>query len=261
MRKQETVTIIDKFKRQKTNVVPPKTSELPEDEEEKDSDISFGTAGNMSRSYSIDSLDHRNSEDGVSPLGLAKKETKISEMRRGKEQYNALSNMSHEESMDASLQNEGSVKVGAIGSLVHDDKKLKGAPKKKKRHHQLMESSSMGSHHDLELAQDSLPTIDSKYSKNVSQQKLNRMRYRKNKVKYLFYPEDSFKSHWDLLISLILIASSTITPLHIAFAGLEEPLGWQIFNYFIDVMFTLDIIIIFNAAYHDDEFKIVEDRK
>lgn len=58
--------------------------------------------------------------------------------------------------------------MSAIGNLIHSDKKLKGPPKKKKKHsHQLLESS-MSSHHELEVAHDSLPVIDSKYSKNVS---------------------------------------------------------------------------------------------
>lgn len=66
---------------------------MTEEQEGKESDASFGT-GNLSRSYSVSSLDNRNSEEGVSPVAnLKRKETKISEMRRG-DQYNPLSNMS-----------------------------------------------------------------------------------------------------------------------------------------------------------------------
>lgn len=88
-----------------------------------------------------------------------------------------------------------------------------------------------------------------------------RTRYRKNKVPHLFYPEDEFKNNWDLVVSLVLIVSSTATPLHIAFGEIQEPLEWQIVNLVVDLIFTLDIMVIFNSAYHDEDFVIVEDRK
>jgi hypothetical protein len=92
------------------------------------------------------------------------------------------------------------------------------------------------------------------------------MRYRQNKKPYLFYPEDQYKVYWDLFITMILLISCLITPWRIAFADLkkidiEEPLHWEIINYLIDGLFAVDIFVIFNSAYHDDDFNIVVDRK
>lgn len=66
-------------------------------------------------------------------------------------------------------------------------------------------------------------------TENISQDKLDRMRFRQNKRALLFYPEDQYKIYWDLFITFILLASCLITPWRIAFSdlkqiGIEEPL-------------------------------------
>ena len=87
------------------------------------------------------------------------------------------------------------------------------------------------------------------------------MRTRKNKKKWIFYPEDVKKGYWDLWITLVLLISCLTTPFNIAFGDIIEPVEWVVFNWFTDIMFLIDIFVIFNSAYHDSEFKIVEDRK
>jgi len=52
-----------------------------------------------------------------------------------------------------------------------------------------------------------------------------------------------------------------LTPFNIAFGQIEEPIGWVLVNFTIDFCFLVDIMVIFNSAYYDEEFIIVEDRK
>jgi hypothetical protein len=61
---------------------------------------------------------------------------------------------------------------------------------------------------------------------------------------------------------LILLISCILTPYRIAFSenDVEETVGWQIVGYGIDVFFFIDIIVIMNSAFYDEEFQIVEDR-
>ena len=87
------------------------------------------------------------------------------------------------------------------------------------------------------------------------------MRHRKDKKKYLLYPEDQKKVKWDLFITVVLLVSCMLTPYNIAFGDIIEPLEWTIINLSIDAFFFVDIVIIFNSAYYDEEFMIVEDRK
>jgi hypothetical protein len=83
----------------------------------------------------------------------------------------------------------------------------------------------------------------------------------RDKVKAcIFYPEDAFKVNWDPFITIILLISCILTPLRIAFGGETEPLGWEIINNTIDVFFLFDIIIIFNSAFYDDDYNIIDDR-
>lgn len=72
----------------------------------------------------------------------------------------------------------------------------------------------------------------------------------------MFYPENSFKSFWDLFITIILLVSCITTPYFIAF---ENSSSW--YEYIIDVLFLMDMIIVFNTAYYDENYEIVDSRK
>ena len=76
----------------------------------------------------------------------------------------------------------------------------------------------------------------------------------------MIYPEFKWKTHWDLFITVILIFTCISTPFRIAFTE-TDALGWLIVNYTIDSLFFVDIVLIFNSAYQDEDFRIVDDRK
>ena len=38
-------------------------------------------------------------------------------------------------------------------------------------------------------------------------------------------------------------------------------MAWTIVNYIVDLLFFVDIIVIFNSAFNNDDFEVVEDRK
>jgi hypothetical protein len=60
----------------------------------------------------------------------------------------------------------------------------------------------------------------------------------------LLYPDSNFKKNWDVIISLILLATCILTPLNFAFQDdLDEILGVVITNYLIDILFFFDILI------------------
>lgn len=89
------------------------------------------------------------------------------------------------------------------------------------------------------------------------------MTSRENTVAYLFYPEYKFKAYWDLFMTLILIITCMLTPLNIAFTNSEESLATpqNIILMAIDGFFLLDIFVIFNSAYYDDETNLIENRR
>jgi len=116
---------------------------------------------------------------------------------------------------------------------------------------------------DEVIVGDMMPRIDVSKLKSKDKEKLERMRRRKDKKELLLYPEDQEKVTWDLFITVVLLASCMITPYRIAFQDYNtaEPLAWTIVSFTIDFFFFIDIIIIFNSAFYDEEFLIVEDRK
>ena len=74
----------------------------------------------------------------------------------------------------------------------------------------------------------------------------------------LIYPEDKYKSNWDLLMAVLLIFTCMVTPYRIAFS--EDDALWITINYTVDFLFFCDIIVIFFTAFYDEEFVIHENR-
>lgn len=72
----------------------------------------------------------------------------------------------------------------------------------------------------------------------------------------LLHPDNSFKVKWDIFIMLILLFSCIITPLRLAFDD-DESQAWTIALYTIDILFFLDIVIIFNTIIHDEKYQLV----
>lgn len=75
----------------------------------------------------------------------------------------------------------------------------------------------------------------------------------------MLYPEDHFVDYWSVYITLVLLLTCIATPYRIAFEN-EDSLDWQIINGLIDFSFFVDMVIIFNSAYYDEDFKMVVDR-
>jgi hypothetical protein len=73
-------------------------------------------------------------------------------------------------------------------------------------------------------------------------------------------PLDEIKGLWDIALVIVLVFSSLMSPYRLAFVE-EDDTKWKVINFVVDLMFTIDIIVVFNTAYYDDDYKIVEERK
>lgn len=73
----------------------------------------------------------------------------------------------------------------------------------------------------------------------------------------LLYPEDKAYNLWNLFIALLLIFACVYTPLDIAFSkgGAIDPIMLS-----VDVLFLVDIFVIFNSAFYNQDFDIIDDR-
>jgi hypothetical protein len=55
---------------------------------------------------------------------------------------------------------------------------------------------------------------------------------------------------WDLTISMLLLITCVTTPFDLAFADeIEDVESYTIFRNTIDILFFIDIVVIFNTAY------------
>ena len=74
------------------------------------------------------------------------------------------------------------------------------------------------------------------------------------------YPEDQIKVNWDLFITIVLLFACIMTPIRIAFEQKDDHSG-EIVDYIVDGLFVVDMCIIFNTAFYDPDFQIIDDRK
>lgn len=89
-----------------------------------------------------------------------------------------------------------------------------------------------------------------------------RMVARENRKWFLFYPEDKFKSRWDSLMTFCLIFTCMSTPLYISFQENAETMTpWEWINLAVDILFVIDIIVVFLSAFYNDDFQIVDNLK
>ena len=66
-------------------------------------------------------------------------------------------------------------------------------------------------------------------------------------------PTSNFKVKWDLIIIVIALWNSVQIPYDFAFPGDFDAVGWDIFDYFTDLLFGFDIIMNFRSAYLDSK--------
>ena len=100
---------------------------------------------------------------------------------------------------------------------------------------------------------------DQDYDEDIPKQVRKRKRRRDNRKPYMLYPEDDFKNNWDLFITVILLLTCVVTPIRIAFYESDDVL-WTAINYTIDFCFLVDMIVSFNSASYDEDFKILDNR-
>ena len=72
-------------------------------------------------------------------------------------------------------------------------------------------------------------------------------------------PENSVKRFWDLVIALIILYSSIVTPYKIAFIDDSDSLEYL--DIVFDILFFFDVIINFFAAYVDNEDNVIKNRQ
>jgi len=81
-------------------------------------------------------------------------------------------------------------------------------------------------------------------------------------VQMILYPDDYFKSCWDVVLVLILAYTCTVMPFRIAFlSSNDNTTDWVIVDWSTDSVFYGDIIVNFLSAYYDKEEELVNSRK
>lgn len=108
--------------------------------------------------------------------------------------------------------------------------------------------------------QEYLESLDTKEDENnakLDKSRQKRMLERKNRRKFILYPENSFRAFWELMMTVCLLISCFQAPLEIAFTEGGSTVGTV-----IDILFAIDIFVnFFIAIYQEDDMILVDDHK
>lgn len=77
--------------------------------------------------------------------------------------------------------------------------------------------------------------------------------------KWLFYPNNKFKTSWDWIIFLLVVFNAFFIPYNISFARPNTLL--TALGYIIDIIFLVDMVLTFLTAYENKRGDMVFDRK
>lgn len=123
------------------------------------------------------------------------------------------------------------------------------------RNTEILSENDSKEHIDLGMVwNDADPRLDS------SNKLRNSEKYRN--VQLILYPDDSFKSLWDMVLVLILAYTCIIMPFRIAFLSNDDNTAiWSIVDWTTDSFFYGDILVNFISAYYDDEDELIVSKK
>ncbi|KAL4438790.1 hypothetical protein ABPG74_013463 [Tetrahymena malaccensis] len=82
-----------------------------------------------------------------------------------------------------------------------------------------------------------------------------------NRIEFpLIKPNSQIHKIWSPILLCLVFYSATILPYRIAFQD-DIPYGWDIFDYVIDGLFWIDLVINMFSTYYDDDNQLVKSRK
>ena len=108
-----------------------------------------------------------------------------------------------------------------------------------------------------------MPTIHKRknFANEDEEKKYKRMTQRKEKKRFIIYPEDKLKGYWNLFMTVVLLATCINTPIQIAFStSTIGAITDDMFSFIVDLLFLIDIFVIFNSAYYSDDMDMVDNR-
>ena len=72
-------------------------------------------------------------------------------------------------------------------------------------------------------------------------------------------PESTIVIIWNIIVSLLMMYTAIIMPFRIAFIETDSTF-WKVLETIIDFLFLLDIVVIFNVGYNDENEDLINDR-
>ncbi len=66
----------------------------------------------------------------------------------------------------------------------------------------------------------------------------------------MFHPDSKWKNRWDLLVIILSVENSIVTPYELAYGDIDSPY-LDAFNWVVNVIFFMDILITFRTMFRN----------
>ena len=93
--------------------------------------------------------------------------------------------------------------------------------------------------------------IDSKMFLNIN---------KKMQKPWIIYPDNKWKSHWDVVMTVLVIVTCVFTPYAMAFIQ-ESSTEMTVFEQLMNLFFLVDMILVFYSAFLDSDYNTIDNHK
>ena len=83
---------------------------------------------------------------------------------------------------------------------------------------------------------------------------------KKMQKSWIIYPDNKWKSHWDLIMTVLVIVTCIFTPYAMAFIQ-ETSSEMTVFEQLMNLFFLVDMILVFYSAYLDSDYNTIDSHK
>ena len=77
---------------------------------------------------------------------------------------------------------------------------------------------------------------------------------------WIIYPDNKWKSHWDVVMTVLVIVTCVFTPYAMAFIQ-ESSTEMTVFEQLMNLFFLVDMILVFYSAFLDSDYNTIDNHK
>lgn len=102
------------------------------------------------------------------------------------------------------------------------------------------------------MGPDQLEKLNEEANLNINQFKgMGKLKKKKTCCeKFMLHPDSKWKNRWDLLVIILSVENSVLTPYELAYGDINH-VALDVFNWIVNILFFMDILITFRTMFRN----------